>query len=69
MRQHPERAIPASRDEILDMAAYLNIDPLTEPRLLFIARLAVMAPLPAEWEEIDVRFLIECSRIFYDSPL
>ena len=35
------------------MAEYLGIDPDTEPALLDIARMAVAAPVPTGWQQID----------------
>ena len=35
------------------MAGYLGIDPDSEPGLLDIARMAVAAPVPSGWQQVD----------------
>ena len=35
------------------MASYLGIDPDSEPGLLDIARMAIAAPVPPGWQQID----------------
>ena len=39
--------------QVTDMAAYLGIDPEQEPGLLPVARMAVCAPLPPGWQQVD----------------
>lgn len=43
----------ASLQQVRDMAGYLGIDPDSEPALLDIARMAVAAPVPSGWQQID----------------
>jgi hypothetical protein len=37
-------------DHMLAMAAYYNVDPITEPHLLWIVRQALDTPIPPDWE-------------------
>ena len=39
--------------KVRDMAEYLGIDPDSEPELLDIARMAVAAPIPPGWQQVD----------------
>ena len=39
-------------DDILDMARYLKIEPLKEPHLIWIAKLAILEGLPECWKEV-----------------
>ncbi len=43
------------RDEIIAYAQYLGMDPEQDEDLLWIAHLALTAPLPAGWTEHEVR--------------
>jgi len=42
---------PKHKKEVEDYAAYLGIDPQQEPHYLWIAEMALMAPLPPGWTE------------------
>ena len=44
---------PATMEEVLDMAGFLEIDPEAEPRLMWIAKQACLAPLPEGWAELE----------------
>ena len=45
---------PAPKEkDVVEMAGYLGIDPATEPRLLWIASQASVAPLPEGWAELE----------------
>ena len=44
---------PATMEEVLDMAGFLGIDPEAEPRLMWIAKQACLAPLPEGWAELE----------------
>ncbi len=55
---------PVSREEVVDMARYLGIDVKKEQALLWIARQAVVAPLPSGWaekEDDDGATFYECA--------
>jgi hypothetical protein len=43
-----------NRDEIIAYAQYLGMDPEQDEDLLWIAHLALTAPLPAGWTEHEV---------------
>ena len=40
-------------NEVTMMATYLGMEPSNEPLLMWIARQAVLAPLPEGWEELQ----------------
>ena len=44
---------PPKESDVLAMAAYFGIDPSVEPRLLWIASQASVAPLPEGWAELE----------------
>lgn len=45
-------AAPPRPSDVKDMAAYMGIDPWTEPHLLWIAKLCLLEALPDGWDEI-----------------
>eukprot|EP00656_Telonema_subtile_P037273 TRINITY_DN41453_c0_g1_i1.p1 TRINITY_DN41453_c0_g1~~TRINITY_DN41453_c0_g1_i1.p1 ORF type:complete len:315 (+),score=57.53 TRINITY_DN41453_c0_g1_i1:40-984(+) len=56
---------PVTPEEVLDMAAYLGIDVPTEYDLLWIAKQAVIAPLPRDWDQ----FVDESGNPYFHSRL
>lgn len=44
---------PSALPQVRDMAEYLGIDMDTETGLLDIARMAVAAPIPPGWQQLD----------------
>ena len=44
---------PPTRVEVYAMAKYLGVVPEREGRLMWIAKQAVIAPLPTGWAEVD----------------
>lgn len=52
LKQATSEQVP-TKEEVEDMGAYLGIDVLKEPRLLWIARQASLAPLPPGYRELE----------------
>ncbi|KAK3261418.1 hypothetical protein CYMTET_29673 [Cymbomonas tetramitiformis] len=52
LKQATGEQVP-TKDEVEEMGAYLGIDVLKEPRLLWIARQASLAPLPPGYRELE----------------
>lgn len=55
--------------DVKAMAVFLGIDLQKETTLMWVAKLALMEPLPIDWEEYDARNCARFAIILFSTPI